>query len=95
MKNSDRLQDYSTIGLGLERAAVKLVPNQPRWKRAFSQEAHLLFDTLRLEDLRLYHCGSTSIPGICAKPILDIVGSASSLENLDARDSLLKKIGYE
>lgn len=45
--------------------------------------------------MRLYHCGSTSIAGIAAKPIIDIVGSAPSLTELDSKKNLLEEIGYE
>ena len=37
----------------------------------------------------------TSIPGICAKPIIDIVGSVDRIEDLDAKAGQLERIGYE
>lgn len=95
MKNESRLQAFIGNGIGLERKLVKLSLHNPRWKRLFSDEAHLIYDQLRLEDLRLYHCGSSSIPGIAAKPILDIVGSVASLAEFDERKSRLEEIGYE
>lgn len=82
--------------MGLERHGhVELAPHHPRWKRVFADEAHLIYDELRLEQLRLFHCGSTSIPGIAAKPIIDIVGSVNDLGELDERKHLLEAIGYE
>lgn len=91
----ERLNDYAQYGLGLGAHELRLAPHHPRWKRVFSDEAHLIYDRLRLEDLRLHHCGSTSVPEILAKPIIDIVGSVASLAELDLRRRTLEDIGYE
>jgi GrpB-like predicted nucleotidyltransferase (UPF0157 family) len=90
-----RILEYQSSELGLARGAVKLVPHSSRWKRHFSDEAYFIFDQLRDESLRLYHCGSTSVPGLDAKPIIDIVGSVSSIETLDKNCHRLESIGYE
>ena len=65
----------STIGpvATLAEGKVVLVPYDPEWPRLFEREATriraVLGDRVRL----LEHVGSTSIPGISAKPIIDIV----------------------
>jgi GrpB-like predicted nucleotidyltransferase (UPF0157 family) len=95
MKHIERLKLFSENSVGLKRGDVTLFPYNPRWKRLFSDEAHLIYDQVRIEELRLYHCGSTSIPGIAAKPLIDIVGSVPSLTELDNKKQLLEEIGYE
>jgi GrpB-like predicted nucleotidyltransferase (UPF0157 family) len=96
MEKVSRLEKYKLSNLGLERSVqVNLSLPSERWKRAFSDEAHLLLDQVRLEDLKLYHFGSTSIPSIAAKPILDILGSVGSLADFDAKKKFLEEIGYE
>lgn len=90
-----RILEYQNQGLGLTRGTVHLSPHNPKWKRLFSDEAYFIFDKLRDESLRLYHCGSTAVPGLDAKPIIDIVGSVSSVEQLDSKRNLLESIGYE
>jgi GrpB-like predicted nucleotidyltransferase (UPF0157 family) len=90
----DRLQAYADAGIGLERGTVRLTPHHPRWKRIFSSEAYLILDELRDDSLRLYHCGSTSIPDIAAKPVIDILGSVESLERLDQQKPRLEALGY-
>jgi GrpB-like predicted nucleotidyltransferase (UPF0157 family) len=89
-----RIRDFTQAGIGLERGTVSLSSHNARWKRIFSRESYLLFDELRDESLRLYHCGSTSVPGIAAKPVIDILGSVKSLEYLDNRQHILKRLGY-
>lgn len=95
-KNVDRLQKLSNAQLGLERGpTVHLAESNTRWKRSFSDEAYFIFDHLRDESLRLFHIGSTSIPGIVAKPIIDILGAVSSLSELDQKKEIFESIGYE
>ncbi len=77
-KNAERLQKLSSAQLGLERGpTVHLAQSNEKWKRSFSDEAYFIFDQLRNESLRLFHIGSTSIPGIVAKPIIDILGAVA------------------
>lgn len=92
---TSRLQNFIDAKIGLKRDELRLEVYQPRWKRLFSDEAYLIHDRLRDESLRLYHCGSTSVPGLDAKPIIDIVGSAASLDAVDRRRDTLERIGYE
>ncbi|MGZ3742472.1 MAG: GrpB family protein, partial [Pseudobdellovibrionaceae bacterium] len=90
-----RLGKFSENRIGLKRGDVYLESFNPKWKRSFSDEAYLIFDELRDESLRLYHIGSTSVHGLDAKPIIDILGSVASLKVLDQNKHLLEKIGYE
>jgi GrpB-like predicted nucleotidyltransferase (UPF0157 family) len=92
----ERLEKFKQYDLGLERDnVVRLIPHNERWKRVFSDEAYLILHSLNIDSLKLYHCGSTAIPNIMAKPIIDIVGSISSLTGLDEVKSKLEEIGYE
>jgi len=92
---SERITEYENEGLGLKRNSVEHMKHNIRWRRVFSRESYLIQHQLNIESLYLYHCGSTSVPGISAKPIIDIVGSVCSLEKLDRLKSKLEKIGYE
>lgn len=59
-------------GLGLREGDLALVPHDPRWARAFA----LLSDRVlaRLPSgAAVHHIGSTAVPGLAAKPILDAV----------------------
>jgi GrpB-like predicted nucleotidyltransferase (UPF0157 family) len=91
----ERLKKYSQENLGLTRGEVRLQEYNPKWKRIFSDEAHLLFDELRIESLRVYHIGSTSVIGLSAKPVLDLLMTVQSLEELDTKKDRFTDIGYE
>ena len=72
--------------------AVHLVEHDPYWgERAQSLMAMLA--PLHPPLLRLYHVGSTAIPGILAKPVIDIVGVASSMAALDAAADGARALG--
>ena len=58
--------------IGLERQSVRVVEHDPRWSAAFSEVSARLSSVLPVEVARIEHVGSTSVPGLPAKPILDI-----------------------
>jgi GrpB-like predicted nucleotidyltransferase (UPF0157 family) len=89
-----RIEKLESVGVGLKPGTLELKDHNPRWKRAFADEAYAIYDALRLESLRLYHIGSTSIPGIASKPVIDILGSVESLNELDAACTRLESLGY-
>ena len=62
--------------LGLPRGTVRVVPADPRWPELFRAEADRLAAAVAcagLAPLALEHVGSTSVPGLTAKPILDLM----------------------
>jgi GrpB-like predicted nucleotidyltransferase (UPF0157 family) len=52
---------------------VTLVPYDPTWPRAFSRHAAVITAALGPTCLVVEHVGSTSVPGLAAKPIIDIL----------------------
>jgi GrpB-like predicted nucleotidyltransferase (UPF0157 family) len=58
---------------GVPHGIVRLVPWTPRWATLFDQEARRLQAALGPLALGLEHYGSTSVQGLPAKPILDIL----------------------
>ena len=75
---------------------IVLVDYDPRWPEMFSQEAETLRRILAPSLLlRVEHFGSTSVPGLMAKPIIDILAGVSSLEAA-RRDAVpaLEELGY-
>lgn len=79
--------------IGLARGVVELVPHQEKWHELFTQEAALIKQVLDSEAVE--HVGSTAIPGILAKPIIDIAVSYSDKSQATRWISSLEKIGYE
>ena len=60
------------MSLGLNRHIVKLVPHDPNWKAIFEETRVRLWEVLGELVLDIQHVGSSSIPGLPAKPIMDI-----------------------
>ena len=79
---------------GLPPMAVRLVPHDPRWAETAAIEAARIRHAAGLSMIAVEHIGSTSVPGLVAKPTLDLLGIASSLADLDAMRPAIEAIGY-
>lgn len=67
--------------LGLRYGSVRLVEHDAGWRRAFLRARALLVQALRGVGAEVEHIGSTAVPGLPAKPILDIaVGIPQSVD---------------
>src|SRR5215467_11674851 len=80
--------------MAIERRKIEIVPYDPSWPVAFEAEATRLRAVLHGVALRIDHNGSTSIPGLSAKPIIDIQISVASLHPLSGYSLKLEAAGY-
>ena len=74
---------------------VQVVAHNPNWKEAFRAEAANLAGILGDTAVAIHHIGSTSIPGIYAKPVIDILVEFTDVIALDALSSQMEGLGYE
>jgi len=74
---------------------IHMVPHDPKWQRDFQQEAQQITDALGANAITVHHIGSTAIPTIYAKPVIDLLLVVQDLAALDTRQSLLEAMGYE
>jgi GrpB-like predicted nucleotidyltransferase (UPF0157 family) len=74
---------------------IVLAAHDPAWAAAFAREAAAIHDALGDVPIALHHVGSTAIPGIVAKPVIDMLGVVPRVEALDAHASRLVALGYE
>jgi GrpB-like predicted nucleotidyltransferase (UPF0157 family) len=74
--------------------AVRLLPHDPAWAEQASREAARLIDAAGPAITSVHHIGSTSIPGIVAKPIIDLMGIGPDLSALEATRPILEELGY-
>lgn len=81
--------------LGLKRGTVKLSSYNPNWPKLFEEEKKLLTDTFGDRIIAIEHIGSTAIPGVPAKPIIDINVAVASLNDIGVFIKELPKLGYE
>lgn len=73
---------------------IEIVPYEPDWPAAFEAEATRLCAGLGRLALRIDHHGSTSIPGLGAKPIIDIQVSVATLQPMTTYLEPLRVLGY-
>ena len=74
--------------------AYEIVDADPSWPARFEREATRIRDALGEVAVRVDHVGSTSVPGLAAKPIIDIQASVSSMVPRHAYVEPLSSLGY-
>lgn len=52
---------------------IEVVPYDPQWPKIFEDEARLIRYALNDACLHIYHVGSTAVPGLDAKPVIDMI----------------------
>ena len=72
-----------------------MVPYDPRWAASFEHSAREVKAALGQNLLAIHHIGSTSIPGIHAEPIIDMLAVARDLRRIDDCADRMQQIGYE
>ena len=77
-----------------EQRKVELVPHDPAWLSMAERESERILNRLPLDVVGIYHIGSTSIPGIKAKPILDFVLEVDDMQELLHYSEALRELGY-
>ena len=84
-----------TFGLGVRNRAVRLAASNARWHEAYLLEEARIRDALGPLALDIQHFGSTSIPDIKAKPIIDILIGVRRFEDGLACIGPMEQIGYD
>lgn len=74
---------------------VELKPHDPQWIDAALAESQVLALALGATLRAVHHVGSTSIPGIRAKPVLDIMPVVGDLQTLDHFRASIEELGYQ
>ncbi len=74
---------------------ITVTDYNPLWAIKFEEESLLIKDIIADNCIAIYHIGSTSVPGLAAKPIIDIMVVVKSLEKVDDIAEDFLKIGYE
>ncbi len=74
---------------------VRVVPHNPEWQQEFQREAERIGASLSDTVATVHHVGSTAIPTIYAKPIIDILLVVQNVTALDEKQSLMEALGYE
>ena len=73
---------------------IRVVPYDRMWPRMFVAEKELLLGVFEEEGQMLEHIGSTSVPGLGAKPVIDIMAGVRSLANVERMIPRIEGLGY-
>lgn len=74
---------------------IVLVPHDPDWPRAFELSSAEIVAALGSNVLAIHHIGSTSISGLHAKPVIDMLAVVADVPALDQQSAVLQQLGYE
>lgn len=74
---------------------IEVVDYSSDWARKYQEERGLIKSILGDDVIAIYHIGSTSIEGLKAKPIIDILLVVEDLDSLDGYDIDFRRLGYE
>lgn len=73
---------------------IRIFPYDPAWPTAFESEARRVRARFGKRALRIDHVGSTAVPGLAAKPVIDIQVSVATLAARVAIDGDMAALGY-
>jgi GrpB-like predicted nucleotidyltransferase (UPF0157 family) len=84
---------HSEITRAIEQP-VELADYDPAWPGMFEAERERLMDALPGLFIDIAHIGSTAVPGMRAKPLIDMLAGTATMDDAIAINGLLDRIGY-
>jgi GrpB-like predicted nucleotidyltransferase (UPF0157 family) len=79
----------------MPKSPIVLVAHDPDWARVFQDARAAIMEACSGHVLEVHHVGSTAIPGIAAKPVIDILGLLRRHEDGFACAPAMAALGYE
>lgn len=73
---------------------VEVVPPDPTWPEAFAAESQQISVALGENVVAIHHIGSTTIPNIYAKPVIDLLAEVIDLAQVDECNADMADLGY-
>ena len=81
--------------IGQHKRNINIVPYHPGWVALYELEAARLQEALGEQILAIEHIGSTAIPGMPSKPVIDMMAAVKSLKVGEELIPVLGSLGYE
>src|SRR4051812_19856375 len=88
------IEDYGNSWECFMRQII-VTPYNQDWIKQFQLEALKLKEIFGREIVEVFHIGSTAIPGLSAKPIIDIMPVVYDITRIDSYDEDMIKAGYK
>lgn len=93
-RGDEELQKITVGERKPHNAQITLIEYDPYWAELFEREAKRIRSILGNKVLQLEHVGSTSVPGLCAKPIIDMVLVVADSADEENYVPNMEKAGY-
>jgi len=77
------------------KSKISISEYNPNWPSLFEEEKKLILNAIRDKVVAIEHIGSTAVPGLGAKPIIDIMVAVHKLSDVDECITALATIGYK
>jgi GrpB-like predicted nucleotidyltransferase (UPF0157 family) len=94
MAREEEMQAAHIGGMRVHNAPITLMEYSAEWPALFSREAERVRAALGTRALMLEHVGSTSVPGLAAKPIIDIILAVADSADESAYVPAMESAGY-
>ncbi|MGQ0432501.1 MAG: GrpB family protein [Microthrixaceae bacterium] len=89
------MQDDSVdAGAWYRPARVHIDEYDARWPEIYQEEALRIAAAIGIDLIAIEHVGSTAVPGMAAKPIIDILAAVTTWVRLDDMVTKLRELGY-
>lgn len=72
-----------------------LTSHDPSWKETFSMESRKILQALGRNVIAIHHIGSTAIPDVVAKPVIDVLVEVGDIGQVDGNASQMRNLQYE
>ena len=73
---------------------IEVVDYDPHWITVFEKEAVMLAQIFGPRLVDIHHIGSTSVPGLRAKPIIDILIVLENTDDIDSFNQSMEALGF-
>ena len=93
-RSDEELQKNMVAELKPHNAPITLVEYDSSWPELFEQESNRIHSVLGSKALQIEHVGSTSVPGLCAKSIIDILLVVKDSADESSYVPVLEAAGY-
>jgi GrpB-like predicted nucleotidyltransferase (UPF0157 family) len=94
MASEEEMQAARIGGLRVHNAPIQLIEYNAEWPALFIREAERVRATLGPRVLMLEHVGSTSVPGLAAKPVIDMILAVADSADEPAYVPAMETAGY-
>ena len=74
---------------------VEVIPYKEEWSALFLEESEKIKEVYGDEIVSIYHIGSTAIPNIYAKPVIDILVEVMDIDRIDLYNKRMEQLNYE